>query len=102
MVRRSRLTAALPASRLPFRSETCCPTAVRPLSYRHVLSLVTSVLSNDAAGEGENMDKRNEQGIPLRPLGTTGVDVSVLCLGGFHIGVPPEDEGIRLIHSAID
>jgi uncharacterized protein len=48
------------------------------------------------------MDKRNEQGIPLRPLGKTGVDVSILCLGGFHIGVPPEAEGIRLIHSAID
>ena len=39
---------------------------------------------------------------PLRPLGTTGVNVSMLCLGGFHIGVPPEDEAIRLIHTAID
>jgi aryl-alcohol dehydrogenase-like predicted oxidoreductase len=41
-------------------------------------------------------------GIPTRPLGKTGVDVSMLCLGGFHIGVPPEDEGIRIIHTAID
>ncbi len=41
-------------------------------------------------------------GIPTRPLGTTGVDVSILALGGFHIGVPPEAEGIRLIHTAID
>lgn len=41
-------------------------------------------------------------GIPTRPLGTTGVEVSMLCLGGFHIGVPPEDAGIRLIHTAID
>ena len=58
--------------------------------------------SGAAAGEGAIMDKRNEQGIPLRPLGKTGVDVSILCLGGFHIGVPSEPEGIRLIHSAID
>jgi aryl-alcohol dehydrogenase-like predicted oxidoreductase len=48
------------------------------------------------------MVTRNEQGIPMRPLGKTGVDVSALCLGGFHIGIPPEADGIRLIHSAID
>jgi aryl-alcohol dehydrogenase-like predicted oxidoreductase len=41
-------------------------------------------------------------GIPTRPLGTTGVDVSILCLGGFHIGIPPENEAIRIIHTAID
>lgn len=41
-------------------------------------------------------------GIPTRPLGSTGVDVSMLCLGGYHIGVPPEEEGIRIIHTAID
>ena len=44
----------------------------------------------------------SDNGVPTRPLGTTGVDVSMLCLGGFHIGVPPEEEGIRLIHTAID
>ena len=27
---------------------------------------------------------------------------SILALGGFHIGVPPEDESIRIIHTAID
>jgi aryl-alcohol dehydrogenase-like predicted oxidoreductase len=41
-------------------------------------------------------------GIPLRPLGTTGVSVSMLCLGGFHLSVPPEDEATRIIHTAID
>jgi aryl-alcohol dehydrogenase-like predicted oxidoreductase len=40
--------------------------------------------------------------IATRPLGKTGVDVSMLALGGFHIGVPPEAEAIRLIHTAID
>jgi uncharacterized protein len=40
--------------------------------------------------------------IPLRPLGTTGVSVSMLCLGGFHLSVPPEDEATRIIHTAID
>jgi aryl-alcohol dehydrogenase-like predicted oxidoreductase len=41
-------------------------------------------------------------GIPTRPLGKTGVEVSMLALGGFHISVPPEAEGIRIIHTAIE
>jgi uncharacterized protein len=48
------------------------------------------------------MTSTGTSGIPLRPLGTTGVSVSMLCLGGFHISVPPEDEAIRIIHTAID
>ncbi|MGH9559906.1 MAG: aldo/keto reductase, partial [Terracidiphilus sp.] len=39
-----------------------------------------------------------------RPLGGTGVEVSVIGLGGSHIGQPQvsEDEAIRLIHEALD
>lgn len=38
-----------------------------------------------------------------RPLGRTGEQVSVLGLGGYHIGVPKDDgEGIRIIRTAID
>ena len=48
------------------------------------------------------MGNQLDRGIATRPLGTTGVDVSMLCLGGYHIGVPPEDEAIRIIHTAID
>jgi aryl-alcohol dehydrogenase-like predicted oxidoreductase len=48
------------------------------------------------------MNGHETQGIATRPLGTTGVNVSMLALGGFHIGVPPEDEAMRIIHTAID
>jgi aryl-alcohol dehydrogenase-like predicted oxidoreductase len=49
------------------------------------------------------MDKRQAlDNLPTRPLGLTGVEVSMLCLGGYHIGVPPETEAIRIIHTAID
>ena len=48
------------------------------------------------------MTSTGTSGIPLRPLGTTGVSVSLLCLGGFHLSVPPEDEATRIIHTAID
>jgi uncharacterized protein len=41
--------------------------------------------------------------IPTRPLGSTGVRVSALGLGGYHIGkVPRERDAIRLVQAAID
>ena len=48
------------------------------------------------------MTSGNGGGIRTRPLGTTGVSVSMICLGGFHISVPAEDEAFRIIHTAID
>jgi predicted aldo/keto reductase-like oxidoreductase len=41
--------------------------------------------------------------IPTRPLGKTGVNVSVLCLGGWHIGQPAIDaDAEKIMHAAID
>jgi aryl-alcohol dehydrogenase-like predicted oxidoreductase len=41
--------------------------------------------------------------IPTRPLGGTGVKVSMLCLGGHHIGrIRDDNRSIRLIRKAID
>ncbi len=41
--------------------------------------------------------------IPRRPLGTTGEEVSLLGVGGAHIGLPEDESvGIRIIHEAID
>jgi aryl-alcohol dehydrogenase-like predicted oxidoreductase len=37
-----------------------------------------------------------------RTLGKTGEKVSAIGLGGFHIGSPPEAEGLKIIRSAID
>ena len=43
------------------------------------------------------------KGLPTRPLGKTGEKVSILCLGGWHIGsVKDEKEAIRIMHAAID
>lgn len=41
-------------------------------------------------------------GIPTRPLGKTGERVSIVGLGGWHIGSIPEQEAITLMHQAID
>lgn len=41
--------------------------------------------------------------IPQRPLGATGVLVSAIGLGGYHIAMAgSEREGIRIVHAAID
>jgi aryl-alcohol dehydrogenase-like predicted oxidoreductase len=37
-----------------------------------------------------------------RPFGRAGEKISALGLGGFHIGNPPEAEGIKIIRTAID
>jgi uncharacterized protein len=47
--------------------------------------------------------KTNAGGIPLRPLGSTGQMVPILCLGGYHSSVhSDEKDSIKLIQRAID
>jgi aryl-alcohol dehydrogenase-like predicted oxidoreductase len=41
-------------------------------------------------------------GIPTRPLGTTGERVSIVGLGGYHIGTAEEPEALAIMHEAID
>jgi aryl-alcohol dehydrogenase-like predicted oxidoreductase len=42
-------------------------------------------------------------GLPTRLLGRTGERVSILCLGGWHIGsVKDPGEAIRIMHTAVD
>ena len=41
--------------------------------------------------------------MPYRPLGTSGVLVSALGLGGYHVAMAgSEREGVRIVHAAID
>jgi aryl-alcohol dehydrogenase-like predicted oxidoreductase len=41
--------------------------------------------------------------MPYRPLGRTGEKVSIIGLGGFHLGMPKtDDEAIQIIRTAID
>ena len=64
-----------------------------------ISNCITEVLSGQVAFAGE-MERRGD--MIVRPLGRTGEKVSSIGLGGYHIGVPPENEGIRLIRTAID
>lgn len=41
--------------------------------------------------------------VPRRPFGKTGIEVSVLCLGGAHLGrAGSEAEAIRIVHEAVE
>jgi len=45
----------------------------------------------------------NSLRIPLRALGRTGVEVTAIGLGGYHLGLmKDDDEAVRLVHEAID
>ena len=55
------------------------------------------------AGIVEGADDAASKGLPTRALGKTGEKVSLLCLGGWHIGsVKDEKEAIRIMHAALD
>ena len=58
-----------------------------------------------AAGFGQAILAAQEDspdGLPKRPLGKTGQKVSIICIGGWHVGAIPERDSVRLMHEAID
>ena len=50
------------------------------------------------------LEKQNNSAeIPLRALGRTGVDVTPIGIGGYHLGLMKDDnEAVRLVHEAVD
>ncbi len=51
---------------------------------------------------GNTAEASNLSGIPTRALGSTGQQVSMLGLGGYHIGNPSEAEAIKIVRTAAD
>jgi predicted aldo/keto reductase-like oxidoreductase len=65
--------------------------------------LQTTIDRTAALGLAGAVSAQEGQGLPTRPLGKTGVRVSIIALGGWHIGsVKDEKEAIRIMHAAID
>lgn len=54
------------------------------------------------ADTGSPAASQSNEPVPRRLLGSTGQSISAIGLGGYHIGNPPEEEGIRIVRSAID
>jgi predicted aldo/keto reductase-like oxidoreductase len=49
-----------------------------------------------------NLSPATGGGMPKRTLGHTGEQVSMLGVGGYHLGRPSEDEAIRMVRTALD
>jgi len=47
-------------------------------------------------------DAAETASVPMRVLGRSGEKVSVVGLGGYHLGVPGEQEAIRIVRAALD
>ncbi len=62
----------------------------------------TAIRTGAAWGAATQPAPSSSDPLPLRPLGRTGVRVSMLAVGGAHFLRQSEGEGIRLIHEAID
>lgn len=57
-------------------------------------SVITTLGQNLAHGEAGNF--------PYRTLGRTGEKVSLIGIGGYHLGRPSEEESIQIVRTAID
>src|SRR5436190_23551532 len=71
--------------------------------------LGATLATTAALGLGDSvlgLQRQEPGGIPTRPLGKTGARVSILCLGGWHIGAAAKDSGdaeaIRIMQRALD
>jgi predicted aldo/keto reductase-like oxidoreductase len=67
--------------------------------------LATSLAAGAALGltAAAGAEDKADKGLPTRPLGKTGARVSILCLGGWHIGdVKDRKEAIKIMHAALD
>jgi predicted aldo/keto reductase-like oxidoreductase len=79
-------------------------TSPADITRRSVLAATGgAALGANAASAQAPAPKTGAGTIPRRRLGRTGVEVSMLGLGGHHIGRPKaEQDGIRLVRMAID
>jgi predicted aldo/keto reductase-like oxidoreductase len=61
-----------------------------------------SFLQLTAAALGTSVKALAEGEMPMTTLGKSGLKVSRFCLGGFHMAVQGEENGVRVIRRAID
>jgi predicted aldo/keto reductase-like oxidoreductase len=58
--------------------------------------------TTDNLSRAAETQSSTQNDVPYRPLGRTGVKVSAIGIGGYHLGNPSEADAIRIIRSALD
>ena len=92
----SSLTLAVPIASCQKKEDSQkTPTAQSAAALGPAISAAASAASVPAL-------PKDHAPLPARPLGKTGVSVSLLGLGGAHIGKPEERDAIRIMHRAIE
>jgi uncharacterized protein len=77
------------------------PDALPHVSRRRFIELAVAAMA--ARGHAVVHARQSQNGMPYRPLGDTGEEVSIIGLGGHHIGIQGDaEESIRIIRTAID
>jgi aryl-alcohol dehydrogenase-like predicted oxidoreductase len=77
----------------------------RPTTRREFISEVVAGAAIAALADEvlSSQQPASATGLPTRTLGRTGQRVSILCLGGWHIGsIKDPAEAIRIMHAAVD
>lgn len=73
------------------------------LTRRTFLQAASAAVVAGAAGGRAALAATPPDAVPVRPFGTTGVSVSALGVGGYHVGAADgEDAAVRLVHEAVD
>ena len=76
------------------------PTSRREFLTQAVAGAAVAALAQDVLA---SQQPASATGLPTRALGRTGKQVSIVCLGGWHIGsLKDPAEAIRIMHAALD
>jgi aryl-alcohol dehydrogenase-like predicted oxidoreductase len=76
------------------------PTRRRFLKSTAAAAMAASAANAPLAALADQQD--SPSGIPTRTLGRSGARVSIVGIGGWHIGSIPESDAIPIMHEAID
>jgi aryl-alcohol dehydrogenase-like predicted oxidoreductase len=94
-------TVSLPS--LEFRRAVCYLRMMHKQNRREFLAVTARGAAAAAVLPSLDCLAATGDAIPTRPFGKTGVKVSILGVGGWHIGIQKEkSESIRLIQTAMD
>ena len=64
--------------------------------------LKTVAATTVATSLSSKLSRAADQSIPYRTLGRTGEKISIVGIGGYHLGRPSEQDAIRIVRTALD